>query len=165
MYGSGWTRNVPEGFARQRAEDQYLRALTWLAAALRGSGITLLIEPLNRKESNQINSVAEAVRFARLLDLPEVRAHADFYHMDEEAEDLATLGENVQWLGHVHLADTGRMNPGTGSYPYDAFFHQLKTAGYRGLMSGECALKGEAVAAMQFSADFLRRKWQGAGGS
>ena len=162
VIGSGWTRNVPDGFARQRAEDQYLSALTWLAAALKGSGITLVIEPLNRKESNQINSVAEAVRFARMLNCTEVRAHADFYHMDEAAENLATLSENAPWLAHIHLADSGRMNPGTGSYPYAEFFRQLKTAGYQGLMSAECGLEGEAVAAMKFSADFLRQQWQSA---
>jgi sugar phosphate isomerase/epimerase len=162
VLGSGWTRNVPDGFLRQRAEDQYLRALTWLAVALKGSGITLVIEPLNRKESNLINSVAESVRFARMLNCSEVRAHADFYHMDEESEDLSTLVENASWLGHVHLADSGRMNPGTGAYPYAAFFRTLKTAGYRGLMSAECGRQGEAVTAMKFSADFLRRQWHDA---
>ena len=161
--GSGWTRDVPAGFDRQRAEDQYLIALGWFGAALKGSGITLVIEPLNRKESNQVNSVADAVRLAQTLNLAEVRALADFYHIDEESEDLATLSkENIQWLAHIHLADTGRMNPGTGSYPYDEFFRRLKKGGYQGLMSAECGVKGERISGMKFSADFLRQKWASA---
>ena len=40
---------------------------------------------------------------------------ADFYHMDEENEPLDELVVNAGWLAHVHLADTGRMSPGTGS--------------------------------------------------
>jgi sugar phosphate isomerase/epimerase len=159
VYGSGWTRNVPEGFDPQRAEDQFLHALDWCAKALDGIGATLVIEPLNRKESNQCNHVGDGVRLAQLTGLANVKCLADFYHMDEEAEPLATLGKFGAELAHVHLADTGRMNPGTGSYEYAGFFAQLKRAGYRGRMSGECGVVGEPVAGMRMSADFLRKAW------
>ena len=75
----------------------------------------LVIEPLNRAESNIANSVAEGVRFAEAVSRPEVKVLADFYHMDEENEPLDELVVNAGWLAHVHLADTGRMSPGTGS--------------------------------------------------
>ena len=160
VLGSGWTRNVPEGWSVERAESQFLATLSWCADALHGSGTTLVIEPLNRKESNLVNSVADGVRLAKTLNRPEVRGLADFYHMDEENEPLDTLRDNCDWLGHIHLADTGRMNPGTGSYDYDAFFGHLKRAGYNGLMSAECGIHGEAVAGMRASVGFLQRKWR-----
>ncbi|MFP3711872.1 TIM barrel protein, partial [Paraburkholderia sp. SIMBA_009] len=78
-------------------------------------------EPLNRKESNLVNSVADGARLAKALNRPEVRGLADFYHMDEEAEPLDALREHCAWLAHIHLADTGRLNPGTGSYDYATF--------------------------------------------
>ncbi|WP_109476070.1 sugar phosphate isomerase/epimerase family protein [Paraburkholderia sp. C35] len=162
VLGSGWTRNIPEGWTQARAEDEFLTTLAWCADALRGSGTTLVIEPLNRKESNLVNSVADGARLAKALNRPEVRGLADFYHMDEEAEPLDELREHGNWLAHIHLADTGRLNPGTGSYDYATFFAHLKSCGYQGLLSAECGLKGEPLASMRESAAFLRDAWSAA---
>jgi len=158
VFGAAWARNIPEGWARDRAEEQFLEALNWCADALQGSGVTLAIEPLYRKESNFINSVAEGVHFARQVNRPEIRVLADFFHMDEENEPFDTLVEHAQWLAHIHLADTGRKNPGTGSYPYDRFFGALKQAGYDGLMSCECSVD-DPQTGLRHSASFLRQRW------
>lgn len=159
VLGSGWTRNIPESWTQAQAEDEFLTALAWCADALKGSGTTLVIEPLNRKESNLVNSVADGARLAKVLNRPEVRGLADFYHMDEEAEPLDELREHCAWLAHIHLADTGRLNPGTGSYDYPTFFGHLKACGYRGLLSAECGFKSEPVASMRESAAFLGQAW------
>lgn len=160
VYGSGWTRNVPEGFDAQRAEDQFVHALRWCADALAGIGGTLVIEPLNRKESNQCNGVADGARLARASGKANVGSLADFYHVDEEGESFEVLREVGAALVHVHLADTGRLNPGSGAYDYAGFFGALAGAGYAGRLSGECGFKGEPVASMRDSAAFLRRAWQ-----
>jgi len=166
VYGSGWTRNIPPDFDAARGQEQFLHAVQWCAAALDGIGATLVIEPLNRKESNQCNRVQEGVALAKLAQgtgFPNVRSLADFYHVDEEAESLAAVGALGGELAHVHLADTGRLNPGTGQYDYPTFFGALKRAGYRGRLSGECRLAGEdPVAAMRHSADFVRQAWRDA---
>lgn len=94
-----------------------------------------------------------------MVNRPEVRALADFHHMDEEAEPPSELREHGAWLAHVHLADTGRLNPGTGGYDYAAFFGHLEAAGYGGLLSGECGFNGDPAASMRQSAAFLRRAW------
>ncbi|GAB5097674.1 sugar phosphate isomerase/epimerase family protein [Caballeronia sp. HLA56] len=162
VLGSGWTRNIPEGWTQAQAEDEFLTTLAWCADALRGSGATLVIEPLNRRESNLVNSVADGARLAKALNRSEVRGLADFYHMDEEAEPLDAVREHCAWLAHIHLADTGRLNPGTGSYDYPAFFGHLKMSGYQGLLSAECGFKGEPLASMRESAAFLRAAWNAA---
>jgi sugar phosphate isomerase/epimerase len=158
VLGSAAARNVPEGFDRTRAEDQFLQALSWCADAIEGTGITLAVEPLNRKESNLINSVAEAVRFVKRINRPQIRVLADFYHMDEENEPLETLLKYGEWLAHVHLADTGRRNPGSGLYDYDRFTRLLKEIGYTGAVSAECNLQ-DPESEMRRSLTFLRRFW------
>lgn len=158
VLGSGWARNAPENWARSRAEEQLLQALSWCADALEGSGVTLAIEPLNRRESNIVNSVAEAVDYAKRISRSEIRVLADFYHMDEEQEPLDALSAHVGWLAHIHIADTGRRNPGTGSYDYDRFFGYLKEAGYTGMISAECKVE-RPEADMRHSLNFLRRYW------
>ncbi|MDR5746465.1 sugar phosphate isomerase/epimerase [Caballeronia sp. LZ029] len=162
VLGSGWTRNIPEGWTQAQAENEFLTTLAWCADALRGSGTTLVIEPLNRKESNLVNSVADGARLAKALNRSEVRGLADFYHMDEEAEPLDAVREHCAWLAHIHLADTGRLNPGTGSYDYPTFLGHLKACGYQGLLSAECGFKGEPLASMRESAAFLRAAWNAA---
>lgn len=155
VLGSAWARNVPDGFDRDRAEAQILDALSLAAERFAGSGCAVVIEPLYQQESNIINSVAEAAAYARKIDRPEVRVLADFFHMDEEDEPFDTLYENRHWLAHVHLADTGRYNPGSGSYPYDRFLTALSRAGYDGTMSAECKTR-DPETDMRTSAAFLR---------
>ncbi|MFE5318980.1 sugar phosphate isomerase/epimerase family protein [Paenibacillus sp. NPDC056579] len=158
VFGSGKARTVPEGWEKSRAEEQLLNLLGWAADECKGTGLTLVIEPLNRKESNIINSVAEGVALARLVNRDPIRVLADFYHMDEEQEPLDTIGEHKDWLAHIHVADTGRRSPGTGSYPYEAFVKQLKQAGYSGGVSVECSV-AERTLELPASLSFLRRQW------
>ena len=158
VYGSGWSRNLPDGWPRDRQEAQFIQALDWSADALQGSGVTLVIEPLNPKELDIATSVDEGARFAAAVDRPEIRVLADFYHMDEEAEPFDTLVRNASWLAHIHLADTGRKNPGTGCYPYAEFFGRLKEAGYKGLLSAECSVD-DPEANRRASLAFLRDAW------
>lgn len=156
VLGSGRSRNIPDGFERARAEDQFQQLLSWCADALESSTATLAIEPLNRKESNFINSVADGVKLAQAVAHPKIRMLADFYHMDEEREPLETLKVNGGWLTHIHLADTGRRNPGSGYYDYDTFFARLKEAGYAGMVCAECKIE-RREAEMRSSLQFLKR--------
>jgi sugar phosphate isomerase/epimerase len=158
VYGSGWSRNIPDRWERERGEQQFLQALAWCADKLKGTGTTLVIEPLNRKESNLINSVTEGAWFAEQVNRPEIKLLADFYHMDEEKEPLEVLVENAEWLAHIHLADTGRRNPGTGHYDYKTFFAHLTAIKYSGMMSAECKIENPE-ADMRHSLAFLRQYW------
>ncbi|TDF95783.1 sugar phosphate isomerase/epimerase family protein [Paenibacillus piri] len=158
VFGSGAARSVPEGWDRKRAEEQIVNVLNWYAGELEGSKLTLVIEPLNTKESNIINSVAEGVQFAKLLNHSHIRVLADFYHMDEENEPLDTIVTHKDWLAHIHVADTGRLAPATGHYPYEQFVAQLKAAGYNGMVSAECTLKDRDKELPQ-ALEFMKRHW------
>jgi hypothetical protein len=61
VFGSGGARNIPDGFSRDAAWQQLIDFLRMAADECDKSGVTIAIEPLNRKESNVINSVAEGV--------------------------------------------------------------------------------------------------------
>ena len=156
VIGSGRSRSVPDGFARNEAVAQIDRFLTMVADEADDSAVTIAIEPLNQKESNIINSVAEGVDFAKRVDRPSIRVLADFYHMDEDGEPLETIVENQAWLAHIHVADSGRGAPGTGQYPYARFVELLDQAGYDGMVSIECRWQDFALEAGPAVA-FLRR--------
>jgi sugar phosphate isomerase/epimerase len=156
--GSAWSRNVPPGWDRSRAQAQLLEAYSWAADAFAGSGVTLAIEPQNRKETNIILGIEEAVGYAAQVDSPVLKVMADFYHMDEEGESLQHLRMYADWIVHIQLADTGRKHPGTGSYDYDTFFGHLKEGGYTGAISIEIADE-ISPPEMRHSYEFLRRYW------
>ncbi|QGQ99036.1 sugar phosphate isomerase/epimerase [Paenibacillus psychroresistens] len=159
VLGSGGARTIPEGWETARAEEQLLQVLNWCAAEMKDTGVILAIEPLNRKESNVINSVADGVYYAKQINDPAVRVLADFYHMDEENEPLSTLREHKDWLAHIHLADTGRRNPGSGQYDYDTFSAILREIGYSGMISAECKVE-QQESEMVDSLRFMKSKWR-----
>ena len=155
VFGSGGSRSIPEDFPRAEAIDQIDYFLRCVADVADDSAVTIAIEPLNRRESNIINSVAEGTEFAKRVNRPSIRVLADFYHMDEEDEPLSHLVECKDWLAHIHVADTNRKAPGTGEYPYPEFVRLLHEVGYDGMVSVECRwddFESEAKPA----ADYLR---------
>lgn len=156
VFGSGRSRMIPDGFARDEAMSQLVTFLRDVAVEADKNGITIAIEPLRQAESNVINTVADGVELAQRVDRPAIRVLADFYHMDEENEPLDHLVQYKDWLAHVHVADTGRGAPGTGRYPYAEFVANLREAGYDGMVSVECRWEDFAVEAAP-SAAFLRQ--------
>lgn len=162
VFGSGGARSVPDGFGRGQAQGQLARFLHLLADQSETRGVTVVIEPLNRKESNILNDVSEAAALALRVDRPSIRVLADLYHMQEEGEALGHISANGIWLGHMHVADSGRLAPGTGSYPYREFAAELAQIGYGrgdwGGISVECRwqdFEREAPASVRF----LRNIW------
>jgi sugar phosphate isomerase/epimerase len=162
VFGSGGARAVPDGFGRGRAEDQLVAFLGLLADQAEPRGITVVIEPLNRKESNILNDVPEAVRLAQRVGRASIRVLADLYHMEEEREPIANVSANGAWLAHIHVADSGRLAPGTGIYPYAAFARELAAIGYGagdwGGISVECRWQDFAAEAPA-AVTFLRSHW------
>lgn len=138
VFGSGGARKVPDNFPSDRAREQMVEFVT-LAGQIAGKhGIEIAIEPLNKKETNIINSVAQGMEFVRAADHPFVRVLADLYHIEEESEPLSDVVDAGDYLVHTHTADTGRYYPGSGSYPHREFFEALRSIGYNDRMSVEC---------------------------
>ena len=138
VFGSGGARKLPDGFSRDKGKEQIVQFLHMVADVAEPLDLTIVIEPLNQKESNIINSVPEAVEFAKLVNRKSIKALADFYHMDEERESLTNISEYKNLIKHIHVADSGRLAPGTGTYPYSEFVNQLRQSNYNGRVSIEC---------------------------
>ena len=138
VFGSGGARHVPEGFSHKRAHDQILEFLDAAANYAGQHGLVIAIEPLNRAETNMINSIAEAVRFADELMQPEVQVLVDFYHQMLEGEAFDEIVRAGERIVHVHVADTDRLYPGSGEYDYQRFAESLADAGYNKRVSVEC---------------------------
>lgn len=156
VFGSGGARNIPEDYPRAKAWGQLVHFCNLCADALQGTGVTLAIEPLNHNESNVLNTYLEGVQLARDVARDEVKVLADIYHFQVDEEPLDDILQAPEWLAHVHLADSGRRNPGSGSYPLARWFEILHEVGYQGMASVECRFGDDFARETAESLVFLR---------
>ncbi len=136
VFGSGGYRRVPEGLDPAAAKEKILAFLRLLSSLIRPYGITVVIEPLNRKECNVLNSAREAAGYVRELDLPNIRLLVDFYHFLLEEERIDEIAEYRGILAHTHTAHpVNRRTPVRGDgMDHAACVRALRDIGYEGLI-------------------------------
>jgi D-psicose/D-tagatose/L-ribulose 3-epimerase len=107
-------------------------ALARLAEAADAAGVALCLEPLNRYETDTVNTLAEAAELLAPLG-GRVRILADTYHLHlEEADPVASLAAHLTAVGHVHLSENHRGPLGTGHAAWRAALRALDEGAYRG---------------------------------
>lgn len=139
VFGSGGARHVPDGFDRSAARRQIEAFLGMAGPIAARHGVIIVIEPLNRRECNIINGVAEAMEYVNAVNHTNIRCLVDSYHHWLEEEPLRDVEAAMGSIRHVHVADKeGRVPPGvSGQADYRPLFRVLKRGGYQGLVSVE----------------------------
>ena len=155
VWGSAGSRNVPEGFSRDRANEQIAEFLRAAGEIGRKHQVVIAIEPLRQQESNILNTGAEAAAMVRRVKHPNVRMIIDYYHMREENEDPQILETARKEIVHMHFANPhGRLWPHAMSEDdeYAAFFRLVKKTGFTGGISieGRGTFDQDAAASLAF---------------
>jgi sugar phosphate isomerase/epimerase len=155
VWGSAGSRNVPAGYSRDAAWEQMKDFLRQAGEVAKSKGIVIAIEPLRKKESNIINTGAEALRLVRETGHPNVKMIIDYYHLREENEDPQIVWEARGEIVHLHFANpNGRLWPkDIGEDPlYGRFFELVKRIHFRGGISieGRGTFASDAAASMEF---------------
>lgn len=148
--------NSPRSQAGDRkAVSDSLRYLDEVAAR---TGTVVYLEPLNRYQDHMINTLADARSYIEENQLKHTQIIGDFYHMNIEEDDISeAFHKNRDLLGHVHIADNHRYQPGSGSIDFKKYFEQLRADGYDGYIVYEGRIRAEdPAAAYQQSLQFLR---------
>lgn len=119
-------------------------------------GTTLLYEPLNRYETNLVNTLGDAVLLLTGMRAQNVKILADLYHMNIEEANLADAIRNAgSHIGHVHFADSNRRAAGLGHTNFAPIIAALVEVGYSGYLSAEILpLPDSDTAARQTIATF-----------
>ncbi len=131
VFGSGGARRIPDDFDRNRAYEQLLAFGRMLAPVAANHGVTIAVEPLNRSETNVINSVSEGLQYVKDVNHPAFRLLVDAYHWAKEQEPTADIVAAGPWLAHAHLATyANRLPPGAEECDFGPFFTALKQSGY-----------------------------------
>jgi D-psicose/D-tagatose/L-ribulose 3-epimerase len=101
-------------------------------------GLRIALEPLNRFESDLINTAADVVRLANDINHSAAAVLLDGFHMAIEEQDfrkaVLTAGNR---LIHVQVSENYRGTPGTGLTPWADLKSGLDEVGYGGVVSIE----------------------------
>jgi len=120
-------------------------------------GAAVLLEPLNRYESNALPRQADGAAVVREIGSQGLRLMSDVFHMHiEETDPPAAIRQCGDVIAHVHLADSTRLEPGTGCTDFRSILAALKEIGFTGYMAFECGLSGPAEQALPRSVAFLK---------
>ncbi|NNG06022.1 MAG: sugar phosphate isomerase/epimerase [Inquilinus sp.] len=111
------------------------RALKPVARHAASLGLELGLEPCNRYETHLLNQGRQAVELIERIGEDNVFVHLDTYHMNIEEKGFAPAIEAVgRHCRYVHLSESDRGVPGTGTVDWDGVFAGLAAIGYAGDM-------------------------------
>ncbi|MEV7692220.1 TIM barrel protein [Microbacterium sp. NPDC089189] len=157
---------APDGWSRDDVLSGVGEALGDAALATRGSGVTLLVEPLNTRvdhPGSAIATAADARDLLRRVDDPAVRMLFDVYHSVAQGERVADeIAASASFLDYVQIADApGRHEPSTGGIDWADVARALAEARYDGPTGLEFFPSGTSAASLETA----RRTWERAAGS
>lgn len=129
-----------EGKARLLSEQARGQQWSWAVESLRHAadyaverGIRLAIEPLNRFETDFLNTVEAGLCLCDRIDRANVGLLLDTFHMNIEEK---SVGDAIRRCGdrvfHFHACENDRGTPGTGEVAWHAVFPALVDIGYAG---------------------------------
>jgi sugar phosphate isomerase/epimerase len=137
VFGSGRNRSIPADYPFRKGYAELVRATKRIGEIAASYGIAVAIEPLNREESNCINSLKEGAMLQADTARDNVGLLADLYHMLRENEPVDSIIA-VKDLLHTHIALLeGRGYPLVKTKEVEDFFAALAETGYTGTMSIE----------------------------
>ena len=121
------------------------QSLSWLSECLEelgeiavSKGVFLIYEPLNRYETNLLNTLQSGSEFIERLQTKGIKLLADLFHMNIEEADLAkAILDHGKHIGHVHFADSNRKPIGFGHTSMEPIARALQKINYQGYVSAE----------------------------
>jgi sugar phosphate isomerase/epimerase len=166
-FAAGLGAPVIIGSVQGRADSAATRETTlgYLSQALLNLGlyaarfhVPLLYEPLNRYETNLVNTLADGVNLLKGLATTNVKLLADLYHMNIEETDLAAAIRSAgSFVGHVHFADSNRRAAGMGHTDFAPVVAALREIGYAGYLSAEVLPLPDSMTAAKQTIESFRR--------
>lgn len=122
------------GAAPTEAEyGNIVTALKPVASRAAELGITLGLEPCNRYETHLLNTAAQTLDLLNRIGAPNTAVHLDTYHMNIEEKGIGN-GFKVagQRAPYIHISESDRGVPGTGTIDWEDAFAALATIGFAG---------------------------------
>jgi 5-keto-L-gluconate epimerase len=155
----GGIRGRLEG-PQQKMKDQRQRAVDVMAACAcyaQERDVPLLLEPINRYETNFVNTMREGLALLDEIGAPGFKLLLDTFHMNiEEPDTPAAIRLAGDHLGYIHFADSNRQAPGSGHTDFRSILQALDDINYQGIISTEILPIPDDMTALQRVASYYQ---------
>ena len=141
-----------------------IEALRALAPEMASTGVSILIEPLTKRETHYMNLQSHGAKVIETAGVQGPALLSDFYHMQMEEQDIGrTLSTFGAHTAYVHLADGAqRTEPGSLPFDYRPGFRALKHHGFHGWLTMECKATDDPAAALKRALAYIQQQWKDA---
>jgi D-psicose/D-tagatose/L-ribulose 3-epimerase len=120
---------APEYKKQWKTVVKNLKAICQYAEA---RGKKICMEPLNRFETDFINTCDQALKMIKAVNSPALKLHLDTFHMNiEQKNQAAAIRQAGRHLGHFHACGSDRGTPGGDHIDWPGIARALKGIGYR----------------------------------
>lgn len=130
------------GKARLIPEEEREQQRNWAAESLRevadyagARGVGLAMEPLNRFETDLMNTVEQGLDLCERIDRNNVGLLLDTFHMNIEEKSIPNaIRATRDRVFHFHSCENDRGAPGSGHVEWDGVFEALSDVGFDGMI-------------------------------
>ncbi len=148
--------NLLPGVSVEAQRETIVENLRKAAPLSASAGVTLLVEALNRFDHPRyiLTNSSATLDVIKAVGHPNVKYQYDVFHMQRMEGNLTeTITRNLEWIGHIQVADVpGRHEPGTGEINFPFFFRVVDAAGYAGYIGAEYKPSGSTEASLGWMA-------------
>jgi D-psicose/D-tagatose/L-ribulose 3-epimerase len=133
MYSATGRADAVSPAERRRQWKTVTGHLRHICAYAEAHGKKIFIEPLNRFETDFLNTVAQGLELIEAVGSPALQLHLDTFHMNIEEKSLgAAIRRAGKHLGHFHACGSDRGTPGGDHTDWKSIAAALKAVGYEG---------------------------------
>ena len=151
--------SIQKGISRDQAMAWLTECVFQLAEVSKENHVILVFEPINRYETNLINSLRQGCDLIRgMPGISNVRLVADLFHMNiEEADMSESIYETEEFIAHYHFVDSNRLAPGLGHIDFKSVATAIHATDYEGYLSVECFTKNNSEITMKKSMNTFKK--------
>lgn len=138
VFGSPKQRNLLPGVSRTEGMKHAAKVLRAAMPVLQETDVVLALEPLTSKETDFMNTAADAVELAEMVDSPHCKLLLDCKAMIAEPTPIPDLiRKHGSSLVHFHANDPNLRGPGMGKLDFVPIIKALRDVRFRGWVSVE----------------------------
>lgn len=104
VVGSGKSRRIPDDYDVDVATKNLCEVFKTLSEIARKYDLRIAIEPLNPKDTNFVQTVADGVRICDMVNEDNICCLVDLFHVHMNGEDLNDIRKYGKYIIHTHLA-------------------------------------------------------------
>jgi D-psicose/D-tagatose/L-ribulose 3-epimerase len=138
MYSAVGKARMVSPEQRKKEWDRAVTNIHKVSKLAQERDLEIALEPLNRFESDMINTAEDVLRLVNDVNHPAAKIMLDGFHMAIEERNIELAITSVGGrLIHLQVAENYRGTPGTGQTPWSSFKQGLQNINYKGVVSIE----------------------------